>query len=85
MSLVRGGDTITSQVPDINISGLLGIQYNTIKWKIANVVGVNNRTASSTIISGLATPTNISVQAPNRQVAKFDATFNGYGDYTVGS
>lgn len=86
-ALVRSGDTITSQVTAMSLDDLVSIygSYNPVKWKIANVSGNNNRTASSTIVSGSALLTQLNIQAQNRQVAKYDATFNGYGDYTVGS
>jgi hypothetical protein len=56
-----------------------------VKWKIANVSGNNNRTASSTIVSGSCLLTQLQINAQNRTNATYQATLNGYGDYTVGS
>ena len=54
-----------------------------VKWKIANVSGQNNRTASSTIVSGSAVLTQLTINAANRQNATYDAQLTGYGEYTV--
>ena len=54
-----------------------------VKWKIANVGGDNNRTASSTIVSGSVILTQLTLNGPNRQNADYTAQLNGYGDYTV--
>lgn len=84
-ALVRSGDTITSAVGAKSLSDLESI-YETgtpVKWKISNVGGDNNRTASSTIISGSCLLTQLQVNAPNRANADYSATLNGYGDYEV--
>jgi predicted secreted protein len=84
-ALVRSGDTITSAVGAKGLSDLETI-YETgtpVKWKISNTGGDNNRTASSTIVSGSCLLTQLQVNAPNRQNADYSATLNGYGDYEV--
>ena len=84
-ALVRSGDTITSQVGAKALADLETIYEagTPVKWKIANVGGDNNRTASSTIVSGSVILTQLSINGPNRQNADYTATLNGYGDYTV--
>ena len=84
-ALVRSGDTITSQV---GAKGLVDLETiyeagTPVKWKIANVSGDNNRTASSTIVSGSVVLTQLQVNGPNRANADYSATLNGYGDYEV--
>jgi predicted secreted protein len=84
-ALVRSGDTITSAVGAKSFSDLETIYEagTPVKWKIANVSGDNNRTASSTIVSGSVVLTQLQVNGPNRQKADYSATLTGYGDYTV--
>jgi predicted secreted protein len=84
-ALVRSGETITSQVGAKNLADLETIYEvgTPVKWKIANVSGDNNRTASSTIVSGSVVLTQLAINGPNRQNADYTATLNGYGDYTV--
>lgn len=84
-ALVRSGDTITSQVGAKALADLETIYEagTPVKWKIANVSGDNNRTASSTIVSGSVILTQLAINDPNRQNADYTATLNGYGDYTV--
>ena len=84
-ALVRSGDTITSQVGAKALADLETIYEagTPVKWKIANVSGDNNRTASSTIVSGSVILTQLAINGPNRQNADYTATLNGYGDYTV--
>ena len=84
-ALVRSGETITSQVGAKALADLETIYEagTPVKWKIANVSGDNNRTASSTIISGSVVLTQLQVNGPNRANADYSATLNGYGDYTV--
>ena len=84
-ALVRSGETITSQVGAKSLADIETIYENgtPVKWKIANVGGDNNRTASSTIVSGSVVLTQLSINGPNRQNADYSATLNGYGDYTV--
>ena len=84
-ALVRSGETITSQVGGKSLADLETIYENgtPVKWKIANVGGDNNRTASSTIVSGSVVLTQLTINGPNRQNADYTAQLNGYGDYTV--
>ena len=84
-ALVRSGETITSQVGAKSLADLETIYEagTPVKWKIANVGGDNNRTASSTIISGSVVLTQLTINGPNRQNADYTATLNGYGDYQV--
>ena len=86
-ALVRGNDTITSAVLGQDLSSIEEIYEagTPVKWKIANVGGDNQRTASSTIVSGSCLLTQLSIQAQNRQNATYQATLTGYGAYTVGS
>ena len=84
-ALMRSGETITSQVGAKSLAEIEAI-YETgtpVKWKIANVGGDNNRTASSTIVSGSVILTQLTMNGPNRQNADYTANLNGYGDYTV--
>lgn len=84
-ALMRSGDTITSAV---GAKGLADIETiyeagTPVKFKIANVGGDNNRTASSTIVSGSVVLTQLTLNGPNRQNADYTAQLNGYGDYIV--
>ena len=84
-ALMRSGETITSQVGAKSLADLETIYENgtPVKWKIANVGSDNNRTASSTIVSGSVILTQLTLNGPNRQNADYTANLNGYGDYTV--
>jgi predicted secreted protein len=84
-ALVRSGETITSQVGAKSLSDIETIYENgtPVKWKIANVGGDNNRTASSTIVSGSVVLTQLTINGPNRQNADYTAQMNGYGEYSV--
>ena len=84
-ALVRSGETITSAVGAKGLTDLETIYEagTPVKWKIANVSGDNNRTASSTIVSGSVVLTQLAINGPNRQNADYTATLNGYGEYTV--
>jgi hypothetical protein len=82
---MRSGETITSQVGAKTLADLESIHEagTPVKWKISNVGSDNNRTASSTIVSGSVILTQLTLNGPNRQNADYTANFNGYGDYTV--
>ena len=84
-ALVRSGETITSAVGAKGLADLETIYEagTPVKWKISNVSGDNNRTASSTIVSGSVILTQLTLNGPNRQNADYTANLNGYGDYTV--
>jgi hypothetical protein len=84
-ALVRSGEPITSQVgaksyADIQTLYEAGTPF---KWKIANVSGSNNRTASSTIVSGSVVLTQLTQNDQNRQSSDYTMNANGYGEYTV--
>ena len=84
-ALMRSGETITSQVGAKSLADLETIYEagTPVKWKIANVGGDNNRTASSTIVSGSVILTQLTLNGPNRQNADYTANLNGYGEYEV--
>ena len=84
-ALIRSGETITSQVGAKSLADLETIYEagTPVKWKIANVGGDNNRTASSTIVSGSVILTQLTMNGPNRQNADYTANLNGYGEYDV--
>ena len=86
-ALVASGETITSAVTGQTYADIEEIYEASapVKWLIANVSGDNNRTKGSVICSGLCVITSLNLSAANRQTATYDATLNGYGDYTVGS
>ena len=84
-ALMRSGETITSQVAAKALADLESIYEagTPVKWKIANVSGDNNRTASSTIVSGSVLLTQLTLNGPNRQNADYQASMQGYGAYEV--
>jgi predicted secreted protein len=84
-ALMRSGETITSQVGAKSLADIEAIYEagTPVKWKISNVGGDNNRTASSTIVSGSVILTQLTLNGPNRQNADYTANLNGYGEYTV--
>ena len=86
-ALVRGNDTITSQVTAQDLASIEEIYEagTPVKWQIANVSGDNQRTKGTVIASGSCLLTQLSIQAQNRSNATYQATLNGYGAYTVGS
>lgn len=86
-ALVRGGDTITSQVLAQGLSELEAIYEagTPVKFQIANVSGANQRTKGAVIMSGSVILSQLTINAPNRQNATYDAQLNGWGAYTVGA
>ena len=84
-ALVRSGEPITSQVGAKSYADIQSLYEagTPFKWKIANVSGDNNRTASSTIVSGSILITTLTQNDPNRQSSDYTMNANGYGDYTV--
>ena len=86
-ALVSSGETISSSVGGQSLNDLEMIYTNgtPVKWQIANVSGDNNRTKDSVIVSGSALLTQLQINAAVRSNATYDATLNGYGEYTVGS
>lgn len=86
-ALVKSNETILSAVDGADFGTLIDYYENStlLYWQIANVSGANNRTKGSVIVSGQARLTTLTVNAANRQVATYDASLAGYGDYNVGS
>ena len=86
-ALVRGGDTITSTVQAQGLSELEAIYEagTPVKFQIANVSGANQRTKGAVIMSGSVILSQLTINAPNRQNATYDAQLNGWGEYTVGA
>ena len=84
-ALMRSGETITEQVPGKTVADIEALHEagTPVKWKIANVTGTNQRTASSTIVSGSVVLTTLTLNGPNRANADYTAQMNGYGDFTV--
>lgn len=84
-ALVRGGDTITSQVQAQGLSELEAIYEagTPVKFQIANVSGANQRTKAAVIVSGSVILSQLTINAPNRQNASYDAQLTGWGPYTV--
>lgn len=84
-ALMRSDETITSGVDgqalaDIETIHAAGLPVN---WEIANVTGANQRTKTTTIVSGKALLTQLTMNAGNRQTADYTAQLNGYGDYVT--
>lgn len=86
-ALVRSGDTITSQVQGQSLADIEDIYEGSlpVKWQIANVSGVNNRTKAAVIVSGSVVVTSLVMNGPNRQNADYTATLTGFDNYTVGA
>ena len=86
-ALVRGGDTITSQVQAQGLSEIESIfeAGTPVKFRIANTSGPNNRTIGAVIMSGSVIVSQLEIQAQNRTNAQYNTTLNGYGEYTVGA
>ena len=86
-ALVRGGDTITSQVQAQGLSEIESVfeAGTPVKFQIANVSGANNRTKGAVIMSGSVIVSQLTINAQNRQNATYDTQLNGYGEYTVGA
>ena len=84
-ALMRSGETITSQVGAKSLNDLESIYNNgtPINWQITNVSGDNNRTAGTQIVYGMAVLTQLQLTAQNRSAAEYQATLQGYGNYTV--
>ena len=86
-SLMRSGDTITSSVGAQTVADIEDIYEGAVpvKWVIANVSGANQRTKGAAIVSGSCVITSLVLNGPDRQNADYNATFNGYGPYSVGA
>ena len=86
-ALMRSGDTITSSVGAQTVADIEDIYEGAVpvKWSIANVSGANQRTKGAAIVSGSCVITSLVLNGPDRQNADYNATFNGYGPYSVGA
>jgi len=84
-ALIRANDTITSGVQAQTLADLESIYEasSPVKWLIGNVSGDNQRTLSSTIVSGSCIVASLTLNGPNRQNADYSASFTGWGDYAV--
>lgn len=84
-ALVRGGDTITSQVQAQGLSEIESIfeAGTPVKFRIANTSGANNRTIGAVIMSGSVIVSQLEIQAQNRTNAQYSTTLNGYGNFSV--
>lgn len=84
-ALVRSDETITSSTTGQDLSSIEDIfeAGTPVKWAIANVSGANQRTKGTTIVSGSAIITQLTLNGPNRQNADYTAQFTGYGDYST--
>ena len=84
-ALMRSNETITSQVAGKTVADVVSIYESStpVKWQIANVSGSNQRTKGSVIVSGSAIITSLTLNGQNRQTATYQASLNGYGEYTV--
>lgn len=84
-ALMRSGETITSGVDGQTVADIETIHASglPVNWEIANVTGANQRTKTTTIVSGKALLTQLTLNAGNRQTATYDAQLNGYGEYVA--
>ena len=86
-ALVRSGESVSSLVGGKGLSDLETIYGNStpVKWQIANVSGVNNRTKGAVIASGSCVLSQLTINAAVKTNATYEAQLQGYGDYTVGA
>lgn len=84
-ALMRSWESISSAVQGKSVADLESIYESgtPVKFKIANVSGANNRTASSTIVSGSVVLQTLTLNGPNRANADYTAQLVGFGIYTV--
>lgn len=84
-ALVRGGDTITSQVQAQGLSEIESVfdAGTPVKFQVANVSGANNRTKGAVIMSGSVIVSQLEIQSQNRTTAQYSTTLNGYGEFSV--
>lgn len=80
-ALVGSDDVITSSVQDQDFASLEDIYEAAapVRFQIANVSGLNNRTKGIVICSGSVVISQLTLNAPNRQNATYSATLTGYG------
>lgn len=86
-ALVSSGETITSSVDGQTLATLMDYYEasDLLYWQIANASGDNQRTKGAVICSGQCRITSLAINAANRQVATYDTSLAGYGDYAVGA
>lgn len=84
-ALVRSADAITSSVGGQTFNDLETIyeQNGPVSFDIANVGDENNRSKTSSLITGSVVLQTLTLNAPNRQVATYTAQLQGYGIYEV--
>lgn len=86
-ALARSGDVISSTVQGQDFASIEDIYEAStpVRFQIANVIGINNRTKGAIICSGSVVITQLTLNAPNRQSATYDTQLTGYGIYQVGA
>lgn len=84
-ALVESGETITSQVPAFALDDLMTGGQDCLFWQIANVNGVNNRTKQAIICSGQCVLSSLAINAAVKTATTYNASFAGYGPFTVGA
>lgn len=84
-ALVRSGETISSQVEATALPEMEDgwVNDTLMRWEIAMTTGANNREKDLTIASGRAYITQLTINAPNRANATYNATLTGRGEITV--
>ena len=56
-----------------------------VDWELASVTGDNQRTKLYSIATGKGKLTNLQLVGVNKEKAKYTATLNGYGEFSVAS
>jgi hypothetical protein len=86
-ALVESGESITSSVPGQDLDALEDIYESgdPVKFQIAeiNPSSANNRGVSDVLVSGSVIVNQLSISAPNKQVATYEAQMVGVGDYST--
>lgn len=86
-ALVESGESITSSVPGQDLDALEDIYESgdPVKFHIAeiNPSSANNRDLSTVLVSGSVIVNQLTISAPNKQVATYEAQMVGVGDYST--
>lgn len=86
-ALVESGESITSSVPGQDLDALEDIYESgdPVKFQIAeiNPSSANNRGLSTVLVSGSVIVNQLTISAPNKQVATYEAQMVGVGDYST--
>lgn len=86
-ALVESGESITSSVPGQDLDALEDIYESgdPVKFQIAeiNPSSANNRGVSDVLVSGSVIVNQLTISAPNKQVATYEAQMVGVGDYST--